>query len=115
MLMCARNQVRDTPNIVAIGVPDQRSLDRVKAKLHNAGVGYVCWEEPDYDLGFTAICTQPLTREEKQFLANYRLWQPSFRGSSENRATAPQEREALVQIQPPEPCSSSSTGQSNGF
>lgn len=92
------------PNIIVIGVPDTAALERVRAKLHGADVGYVCWEEPDFDLGFTSIATQPMGAEEKKFLQNYRLWQPVFRGSSNAEQPVPNpDREMLVRAQPPEP------------
>lgn len=64
------------PNIVLIGVPNVKSLERVRSKLQAHQVPHYCWEEPDYDFGFTAIATAPLTEEEKKPLGNYRLWRP---------------------------------------
>ena len=64
------------PNIVLIGVPDTAALRRVEAKLIREGIAHFNWEEPDFDLGFTAISTEPLSQERKLALANYRLWKP---------------------------------------
>jgi len=62
------------PNIIAIGVPDIAALERVRAKLRANQIAAHYWHEPDNDLGFTAIATIPLNAEQKQVLANYRLW-----------------------------------------
>ena len=61
------------PNIVLIGVPDVRALNRVVRKLEEAQIPHYCWHEPDNDFGFTAIATAALG-EERKALANYRLW-----------------------------------------
>jgi hypothetical protein len=64
------------PNIVIIGVPNEQALRRVEKKLEACAIPHFSWTEPDYDLGFTAITTAPLTREEKVALANYRVYSP---------------------------------------
>ncbi len=61
------------PNIIAIGIPDLAALKRVETKLQNHHIPHFSWSEPDYDFGFTAIATAPLTEEQKVVLANYRL------------------------------------------
>ena len=48
----------------------------MEKKLADNAIDHVSWEEPDYDMGFTAIATVPLTGEQKLPLANYRLWKP---------------------------------------
>lgn len=73
--MASRHEITGIPNIVLIGVPTQKHLDRVRLKLDNAGLSYCAWEEPDLNMGLTALATVPLSVEEKQVLARYRLWQ----------------------------------------
>lgn len=98
------------PNIVLIGVPSLKSLERVQAKLDSHGIEYRAWTEPDFNLGFTSIATEPLTKEQKTPLANYRLWKSTHAGSSEK------ERPVLaggsvVQVHPGVPaCAHSSIG-----
>jgi hypothetical protein len=62
------------PNVVYIGVPDIRSLDKVLKKLKDNQIPHYRWVEPDDDLSFTAIATIPLSTEQKKVLQNYRLW-----------------------------------------
>ena|ERR1043166_2358950 len=64
----------ETPNIVFVGVPDLQSLNKTLKKLKDNRIPHYPWHEPDFDLGFTAISTIPLTVEQKQVLSNYRLW-----------------------------------------
>lgn len=62
------------PNIVVIGVPNKEALERVSAKLLQHKIRHYNYSEPDYQMGFTAIATVPLSVEEKKVLSNYRLW-----------------------------------------
>lgn len=62
------------PNIVGIGVPNLKSLHKVKAKLEENFITHLCWSEPDNDLGFTAVATVPLCGKIREVLSNYRLW-----------------------------------------
>lgn len=62
------------PNIILVGVPHINALNRVLAKLKQNRIIHYAWSEPDYDFGFTAIATEPLTSERKMALSNYRLW-----------------------------------------
>lgn len=54
-------------------MPNTAALLCVKSKLEANRVPHFCWIEPDYDFGFTAIATAPLSAEQKAVLANYRL------------------------------------------
>jgi hypothetical protein len=62
------------PNLVYIGVPDVRALNRVLAKLKANQIRHYPWVEPDFGYGFTSIATEPLTEERKEVLSNYRVW-----------------------------------------
>ena len=99
-------EIDGEPNLVLIGVPNEKGLRKAKAKLEAAGIEYVAWEEPDYDYGFTALATAPLDRSKKEVLANYRLWQsPMIPGSSEKErlAASPAAGRSVVQVHPGEP------------
>jgi hypothetical protein len=66
--------IEGIPNVVYIGVPDVPALLRVKAKLEKHQIPKYCYEEPDYDYGFTAIATAPLDDEQRRPLRNYQVW-----------------------------------------
>ena len=66
-----------TPSIVLVGVPSQKALQRVIDKLKAHRIEFSVFDEPDNDLGLTAVATVPLDDDQKQVLQNYRLWNES--------------------------------------
>lgn len=62
------------PSLIVIGVPDEKRLTKALGKLNAARLISYTWIDPDNAFGPTAIATYPITREEKQPLASYRLW-----------------------------------------
>lgn len=62
------------PNIVLVGVPHLKSLQRVAEKLRANAVPHYEWTEPDYDLGFTSITTAPVRGEQRKVFENYRVY-----------------------------------------
>lgn len=75
MVACRREY--GEPNIVLIGIPNEKSLNRVLLKLQQCQLPHFAWREPDLAIGFTAIATSPLDSQQKQSLCNYRLWRHS--------------------------------------
>lgn len=63
-----------TPSIVLVGTPNVKSLRRVIEKLTLNHIGFSAFEEPDNDLGLTAVATVPLNAEQRDVLKNYKLW-----------------------------------------
>lgn len=66
--------VEGIPNLIAIGVPDQAALSRVLNRVKANQVRHYAWIEPDDNLGFTALATEPLDMERKKVFSNYRLY-----------------------------------------
>ncbi len=94
------------PNIVLIGVPDKSALERVERRLAENSIPHCSWHEPDGDLGFTSIATVPLTLQQKECLAHYRLWKPLFSGSSVGQSASQPSKVAersVVRVHPGEP------------
>lgn len=82
------------PNIIVLGVPDVRSLERAAAKLREHAIPHYEWREPDFDFGFTSMATAPLDYKQRQVLSNYRVWnhargpgQPACGLTADPRAT----------------------------
>ena len=65
------------PSLVMIGTPHPKAFDKVVRRLAENEIAHYVWTDPDTDYGPTAIATVPLTSEQKQCLANYRLWSHS--------------------------------------
>ena len=62
------------PNMIVCGAPSLRVLERVARKCMVHGVPHFAWSEPDAALGFTALCTVPLTGWQRDLFKNYKLW-----------------------------------------
>lgn len=62
------------PSIVLIGVPDKKAIQRVVQKLKDHRIDFSVFDEPDDDLGLTAVATVPLSAEQRSILQNYKLW-----------------------------------------
>jgi hypothetical protein len=68
------------PNIVLIGVPSIKALERVQRKLDAHRVTHYAWTEPDNGMGFTAIACRPVSGDERRIFENYRVY-PHARSS----------------------------------
>lgn len=72
-----------TPNIVLIGVPNQKSLEKTLKKLKDNQIGHYPWSEPDEPtIGFSSIATIPIGESKKSVLSKYILWKPKAPGIS---------------------------------
>jgi hypothetical protein len=100
------------PNIVLIGVPDLPALNRVQRKLAGCGIPHCAWIEPDNDMGFTSIATVPLSREEKEPLAHYRLWRLPIHACSSEKEQPVLTGRSVVQVHPGVPILSAPVAQS---
>lgn len=61
-------------SIVTIGVPDQEALRKVITKLEKHNIPHYPYHERDWDYGLTAVATEPLTKDKRYILSNYRTW-----------------------------------------
>lgn len=75
--MASHYGVEGIPNIVLIGVPNVAALKEAASLLSAAAIPHWEWDEPDFDYGFTAICTAAISGEQRRVLAHYRLWEPA--------------------------------------
>lgn len=94
------------PNIVLVGVPDVKALERVTKKLEQGQIPHYRYIEPDGNMGFTAITTAPISGEQREVLRNYRVYSPV--AQQQERLSLQQEMQ--VQFLPGEPCRGSSNG-----
>lgn len=104
--MASKTQIQGISNIILIGVPDVRGLERVLVRLESCSLPYHAWREPDYDMGFTAIATEPLDDAQRAVLARYRLWNPLMASSSVKERSAVSRDSAersVVQVHPGQP------------
>lgn len=60
------------PNLVYIGVPNQASLLKTLKKIKANQIPHTPFHEPDFDYGFTAIATAPISGSIRDVFYNYR-------------------------------------------
>lgn len=63
------------PNLVLLEAKDENELIEISVRIENEGIENYTFHEPDYNTGFTAICTRPITSErERAFFKKWELF-----------------------------------------
>lgn len=70
-------QHRDPAHLVALAVPDKDILLNEADRLRATGIRHRMFFEPDDQLGFTALATEPLEAERRVHLRHLPLWTPA--------------------------------------
>ena len=74
----------ETSSLITLSVPDKAALLAAQARLEAKGIRTLCFFEPDFDMGFSALATCPLYEKKERFaLAKYPLF-----GKEARHATA---------------------------
>ena len=77
----------DTPSLVLVGVPNKSALEAVMERLARYRIPFESFEEPDYDLGLTAVATYPITnKKQRRALGTYAVWTPQELFTAEQEA-----------------------------
>lgn len=63
----------DHSHLIAMKISNEAELLRAAAHLDMHGINYAMFHEPDYDTGYTAICTEPLRGDQRKPLRRYSL------------------------------------------
>ena len=69
-------------HMVLIGVDSNESLSKIAESLECRGIRFVDFYEPDsiddgiIPMGVTAICSEPITKEQKKYFSRFPLWKP---------------------------------------
>jgi hypothetical protein len=64
-----------SPHMCLLQVPDQEALITVSNHLKFIGITYDMFCESDNNMGFSAICTEPIKGEVRNAFRLYELWQ----------------------------------------
>jgi len=67
----------EQPYIVLCETASEASLLEAATMLDNAGIPHVMFREADLGDQATAICTLPLTPEQRAYLASWKTWKES--------------------------------------
>jgi len=62
--------------MVLCAIPGVRELDRLSCELKHQDIDHHMFYEPDYDTGYTAICTEPIYGDARKLFRKYKLWKP---------------------------------------
>lgn len=68
-------QTHDSPYVVLIGIKNSEELLDVQDLLNIRNIDYSMFYEPDDNMGYTAICTSPVSRKRKGIFKNFNLWE----------------------------------------
>jgi hypothetical protein len=62
-------------SLILLPAENERDLKSIARKLDGRGIGHYMFYEPDYDTGYTAICTRVVTDErERSFFRKWDLY-----------------------------------------
>lgn len=64
----------EIPNLVLIELKDVNHLYETEKLLTDKGIRFHNFFEPDNGIGHSSITTEPIDREKRKALSNYRLW-----------------------------------------
>lgn len=63
-----------TSFLVLFSAKDEDDLKKKADYLDMHNISYEMFNEPDYDTGFTAICTEPIYNEQRKLFSKFKLW-----------------------------------------
>lgn len=65
---------RQTSFLILFEVKDESDLKKKADYLDQHGIKYHMFFEPDYDMGYSAICTEPIYGEKRKLFKKFKLW-----------------------------------------
>lgn len=63
-----------TCHFILFEAKDEDQLTEIKMKLDDKGIDSHMFHEPDYDTGFTAICTEPIFGKDRNFFRKFKMF-----------------------------------------
>lgn len=72
-----------TSSLIVCTVPDREALKEAHARLARYGIRTEIFFEPSWDMGYSALATEPITERKKRFvLSKYPLFQSPLRAAA---------------------------------
>lgn len=62
-------------HMILFGISSEAEMLKTAAYLENKGIDFEMFFEPDFDTGYTAICTRPLRGDERKIMRRFTLLQ----------------------------------------
>lgn len=69
-------ELGETPSLILLEVKNQEELLALSARLEQHNIRHYKFFEPDDNLGYTSLTTEPLSANERKLFSNLRLWRP---------------------------------------
>lgn len=60
--------------LIVLTVKNEEALKCAKEYLEDCNVKHYMFYEPDYDMGYTAICSEPVYGEDRKLFKKFKLW-----------------------------------------
>lgn len=67
------DQPKQTSYLILFGVKDEEDLKKKADYLGMNGISFEMFYEPDYNTGYTAICTEPVYGEQRKLFKKFKL------------------------------------------
>lgn len=65
---------KDIPFLITLSIDDKDSLIKTADHLTAKGIKFHMFFEPDNDMGYSSITTEPLNKEQSKALSKFKLW-----------------------------------------
>lgn len=65
---------RETCHLILVAVASQQALVDLAARCEARGIGFTLFDEPDDQMGYTALCSEPLRDSRRRVFRRYPLW-----------------------------------------
>ena len=72
------NNSDQSSSLIVIACKNKHKLQKAYDELQESGIGFVQFHEPDWDYGFTAFASAPVTAEQRSIFRKFQL----FRGGA---------------------------------
>lgn len=60
--------------MVLCSIANEKELDKLSFYLKEHNIAHHMFYEPDYNTGYTAICTEPIYGEQRKLFKKFKLW-----------------------------------------
>ena len=70
---------RDVSSMVLLSAKDEDDLLDIADRIHCAGIEFYMFHEPDNNMGYSAICTRPISSaKERTFFQRWELYRHAY-------------------------------------
>lgn len=65
----------DHSHLICFGINNEAELQKAAIFLESKGIKFEMFHEPDFNTGFTSICSEPLRGEQRKIMRRFTLLQ----------------------------------------